>query len=155
MILLTRGQVTDMGAFIKAQRQREDLNRTQGLRGDTDDEDELGRFDIGDAPPTDRRSTLLPLALSPSITTANPTTNSNPNSCASEKGVRIEKITTLKHSKDYRLLYYRSYLRHYYPTLPIRLETDASNAALAGILSQLFEDGWHPIAFFSQKFNRN
>jgi len=46
-----------MGAFIKAQRQREDLNRTQGLRGDTDDEDELGRFDIGDAPPTDRRST--------------------------------------------------------------------------------------------------
>jgi len=54
---LTRGQVTDMGAFIKAQRQREDLNRTQGLRGDTDDEDELGRFDIGDAPPTDRRST--------------------------------------------------------------------------------------------------
>ena len=43
-------------------------------------------------------------------------------------------------------------LRHYDPTLPIRLETDASNAALAGILSQLFEDGWHPIAFFSLKF---
>ena len=55
---LTRGQVTDMGAFIKAQRQREDLNRALGLRGDTDDEDELGQFDTGDAPPTDRRSTI-------------------------------------------------------------------------------------------------
>jgi hypothetical protein len=53
---LTRGQVTDMSAFTKAQHQREDLNRTLGLRGDTDDEDELSRFDTGDAPPTDHGS---------------------------------------------------------------------------------------------------
>jgi hypothetical protein len=44
-------------------------------------------------------------------------------------------------------------LRHYDPTCPIRIETDASSAALAGVLSQKFEDGWHPIAFYSQKFN--
>lgn len=45
-------------------------------------------------------------------------------------------------------------LRHYDPKLPIRLETDASSAALSGILSQLQEDTkkWHPIAFFSKQF---
>jgi len=73
---LTRGQVTDMGAFIKAQRQREDLNRALGLRGDTDDEDELGRFDIGDALLLIVALPLLPLVLSPSTTIANPTINS-------------------------------------------------------------------------------
>jgi hypothetical protein len=32
------------------------------------------------------------------------------------------------------------------------LEADACHAALAGILSQTHEDGWHPIAFYSWKF---
>lgn len=38
-------------------------------------------------------------------------------------------------------------LRHYDPELPMRLETDASDAALGGILSQLQKDTgqWHPI----------
>jgi hypothetical protein len=44
-------------------------------------------------------------------------------------------------------------LRHYEPSRSIRLETDASEHALAGILSQSFEDGWHPIAYFSRKFS--
>jgi hypothetical protein len=45
-------------------------------------------------------------------------------------------------------------LRHYNPDLPIRLETDASDVALGGVLSQLQEDTnkWHPIAFFSKQF---
>jgi transposase InsO family protein len=45
-------------------------------------------------------------------------------------------------------------LRHYDPTLPIRIETDASDAALGGVLSQLQGDTqkWHPIAFFSKQF---
>ena len=43
-------------------------------------------------------------------------------------------------------------LRHFEPALKIRVETDASGFALAGILSQLFEDQkWHPIAFWSRK----
>ena len=33
------------------------------------------------------------------------------------------------------------------------METDASGTAYAGILSQLWEDGWHPIAYFSRKFS--
>jgi RNase H-like domain found in reverse transcriptase len=44
-------------------------------------------------------------------------------------------------------------LRHYDPKIPIRLEMDASQWALAGVLSQRFDDGWHPIAFCSRKFN--
>src|SRR6266536_3895136 len=45
-------------------------------------------------------------------------------------------------------------LRHYNPKLPIRLEADALDAALGGVLSQLQEDTkqWHPIAFFSKQF---
>jgi hypothetical protein len=41
-------------------------------------------------------------------------------------------------------------LRHYNPNLPMRLETDSSRATLAGVLSQKFKDGWHPIAFYSR-----
>jgi len=33
----------------------------------------------------------------------------------------------------------------------LRLETDASQFTVAGILSQLFDVEWHPIAFWSQK----
>src|SRR6202035_4961043 len=45
-------------------------------------------------------------------------------------------------------------LRHYDPELPIRLEADALDVALGGILSQLQKDTnkWHPIAFFSKQF---
>jgi hypothetical protein len=45
-------------------------------------------------------------------------------------------------------------LRHYNPKLPIRLEADASDVALGGVLSQLQQDTgkWHPIAFFSKQF---
>ena len=46
-------------------------------------------------------------------------------------------------------------LSHYDPAAPLRVETDASAFALAGILSQLQEHGgqkeWHPIAFHSRK----
>ena len=42
-------------------------------------------------------------------------------------------------------------LRHYNPDLETRLETDASDGVVAGILSQLHPDGgWHPVAFFSK-----
>jgi len=44
-------------------------------------------------------------------------------------------------------------LRHYSPLLPIRLETDASSTACAGILSLKWEDGWHPLAYCSKKFS--
>jgi len=43
-------------------------------------------------------------------------------------------------------------LRYFNPELPLRLETDASKWALSGILSQLFEGRWHPIAFYSRQF---
>ena len=44
-------------------------------------------------------------------------------------------------------------LRHYSHGRKIRLETDASSMAYAGILSQKWEDGWHPIAYLSKKFS--
>jgi transposase InsO family protein len=43
-------------------------------------------------------------------------------------------------------------LRHFDPDKPIRMETDASKWAMGGILSQLFEGCWHPIAFYSRQF---
>ena len=50
-------------------------------------------------------------------------------------------------------------LRHFNPEKPIRLETDASGFAIAGILSQPGEEPdssqkqahWHPVAFWSRK----
>jgi transposase InsO family protein len=43
-------------------------------------------------------------------------------------------------------------LGHFDPTKPIHLETDASDFAIAGILSQTGDDGFlHPIAFHSRK----
>lgn len=41
-------------------------------------------------------------------------------------------------------------LRHYRPELPSRVETDASDGVLAGVFSQKYEDGWHPVSFFSK-----
>lgn len=44
-------------------------------------------------------------------------------------------------------------LRHYKPGLPVRIETDASNFAMAGIISQPDKEGrYHPVAFWSRKF---
>ena len=44
-------------------------------------------------------------------------------------------------------------LKHFDPQLSIQIETNASEYALAGILTQLQEDNkqWHPVAFHSQK----
>jgi hypothetical protein len=42
-------------------------------------------------------------------------------------------------------------LRHYNPNLESRMETDASDGVVAGVLSQLHPDGeWYPVAFFSK-----
>jgi hypothetical protein len=40
-------------------------------------------------------------------------------------------------------------LRHFDPSLPIQIETDASNFALGGVLSQKHEGRMHPVAFHS------
>jgi hypothetical protein len=42
-------------------------------------------------------------------------------------------------------------LRHYDPSLPVRMETDASSTACAGMLSLKWEDGWDPIAYCSKR----
>jgi len=45
-------------------------------------------------------------------------------------------------------------LRHYDPDRHSLLETDVSDFAIAGVLSQKFEDGkLHPIGFASRKLN--
>jgi hypothetical protein len=42
-------------------------------------------------------------------------------------------------------------LRHFDSSLPTRLETDASDGVVAGVLSQKQSDGeWHPVAYYSQ-----
>jgi len=44
-------------------------------------------------------------------------------------------------------------LIHYDPYRPTKLETDASDGVVAGVLSQLDVDGdrqWHPVAYFSK-----
>ena len=43
-------------------------------------------------------------------------------------------------------------LRHFDPKEPAMVETDASDFALGGILSQKHEGQLHPIVFHSQKF---
>lgn len=44
-------------------------------------------------------------------------------------------------------------LRHFNPERPVRIETDASRFAMAGILSQPGDKGlWHPVAFWSRGF---
>ena len=44
------------------------------------------------------------------------------------------------------------FLRAFDPEKPIRLSTDASDVAYAGILEQEYEDGWHPFLMFHHKF---
>jgi hypothetical protein len=42
-------------------------------------------------------------------------------------------------------------LSHYYPHRESKLETDASDGVVAGVLSQKGDDEeWHPIAYFSK-----
>ncbi|SYW85605.1 uncharacterized protein UHO2_01849 [Ustilago hordei] len=42
-------------------------------------------------------------------------------------------------------------LQHFNYHLPTRLETDASNFAITGVLKQEHEGCWHPVAFYSRK----
>jgi hypothetical protein len=46
-------------------------------------------------------------------------------------------------------------LAHFDPDVPTKVETDASNFAKSGILSQLspVDNKWHPVAFYSQKMS--
>ena len=41
-------------------------------------------------------------------------------------------------------------LYHYQPELPTKLETDASDGVVAGVLSQEIDGRWHPIAYYSK-----
>jgi hypothetical protein len=44
-------------------------------------------------------------------------------------------------------------LQHYSEELETRIETDASNGVVAGVLSQKHGDDWLPVAFFSKTMN--
>ncbi|CCF47916.1 hypothetical protein NDA14_006663 [Ustilago hordei] len=44
-------------------------------------------------------------------------------------------------------------LWHFNYHLPMRLETDASDFAIAGVLKQEHEGCWHPVAFYSRKMS--
>jgi hypothetical protein len=44
-------------------------------------------------------------------------------------------------------------LKDFDPLQPIQIETDASNWALGGVLSQKHEGRMHPVAFHSRKFS--
>ncbi|KAJ1018176.1 hypothetical protein NDA13_006492 [Ustilago tritici] len=44
-------------------------------------------------------------------------------------------------------------LQHFDYHLPTRLETDASDFAIAGVLKQEHESCWHPVAFYSRKMS--
>jgi RNase H-like domain found in reverse transcriptase len=46
-----------------------------------------------------------------------------------------------------------SVLYYYSSSLPLRLETDVSSSACAGILSLKWEDNWHSITYCSKKFS--
>lgn len=46
-----------------------------------------------------------------------------------------------------------SVLRTWDPSKPICIETDASDRAFAGVIMQEYDDGFHPVAFFSKKFS--
>ena len=46
-------------------------------------------------------------------------------------------------------------LSHFHHGKPTRVETDASQGVVAGVLSQLQEDGqWHPVAYFSETLQK-
>jgi len=63
------------------------------------------------------------------------------------------RLWTGKSTPYHRSEYARApVLRHFDPQRPSKVETDASDGALGCIYSQLFEDGWHPVAFYSRQF---
>jgi hypothetical protein len=45
------------------------------------------------------------------------------------------------------------FIRAFQPGKPVRLSTDASDEAYAGILEQEYNDGWHPFLLFHHKFH--
>ena len=46
-----------------------------------------------------------------------------------------------------------SVLRHYQSDLKIKLETDASDGVMMGVLSQQHKDEWHPVAYYSKSMS--
>jgi len=44
-------------------------------------------------------------------------------------------------------------LRHYHPDLETKLETDASDGVVAGVLSQKHGDLWYPVAYYSRSMS--
>ncbi|KAL3696638.1 hypothetical protein R1sor_010714 [Riccia sorocarpa] len=42
-------------------------------------------------------------------------------------------------------------LKWYDPSRPIKVATDASGSTVGAVLQQEWEDGWHPVAYFSRK----
>jgi len=44
-------------------------------------------------------------------------------------------------------------LAHPLPNVPLRLSTDASNAAIGAVLEQLSDKGWQPLGFYSKKLS--
>ena len=44
-------------------------------------------------------------------------------------------------------------LYHYQPELETRLETDASDGVVAGVLTQQHGKDWHPVAFYSKSMS--
>ena len=44
-------------------------------------------------------------------------------------------------------------LQHYRPNLPTKLETDASDGVIAGVLSQRHGERWHPVAYYSKSMS--
>jgi RNase H-like domain found in reverse transcriptase len=44
-------------------------------------------------------------------------------------------------------------LRHYQPDLPTRIETDASDEVIAGVLPQQKGNDWHPVAYYSKSMS--
>jgi len=68
--------------------------------------------------------------------------------CGNALQAAFQKITILFTSGKTPLL------RHYNPNRPALVETDASDFAIAGILSQKFDDGkLHPVSFISTKLS--
>ena len=53
------------------------------------------------------------------------------------------------------LLTHAPILRHYRPELETRLETDASDGVVAGVLSQKHGEYWHPVAYYSKSMSDN
>lgn len=63
----------------------------------------------------------------------------------------LEDLELEAFEKVKALLLNDTLLRHYSPFKKTRMETDASDGVVAGVLNQLQDNGqWHPVAFFSK-----